>query len=98
MKYNLILLLSLIFFILFTSCGILYIVDNRLNNIKINVPKQNINVKINKNTPINEKFTPKTKPMNFDNRPLINPVSEHEIPKIQPTKKYNTTDIPKCSC
>jgi hypothetical protein len=90
---NIIFLISLILFIVFTNCGVLYIIDQRLRNLQINVPKQNINLKIDKSG-----FTPKTKPMNFDNRPLINPVSEHEIPKKQPIRyTINSNDIPKCS-
>ena len=93
-----ILVIAVLTIVVLSNCGILYIIDKRLSNIKVNVPPQNINVKINKNLEKKQKgFTPETKPMNFDNRPLVNPVSEHEIPKQQPIRKYNSNDIPKCS-
>lgn len=102
MNNNLILVLSIIFFIVITSYGIVYVIDNRLSNITINIPKQNINLKINKknsNIKSNNKkgFITQTKPLNFDNRPLINPVSKIEIPKQSPIKNYSSNKIPKCS-
>lgn len=94
----LLLIISIFLFVLLTSYGIIYIIDKRLSNIQINIPKQNINLKMigNNNLPKNG-FNPKTKPLRYDDRPLINPTSYHEIPNKQPIKKYNSNSIPKCS-